>query len=737
MTTNFPDAIDGYTDPVGPQTLATNHHKQRHIDLQDAMVAVQTAVGVSGSDDPNSIQYRVTQASAAAGGAASALTAHEAAADPHPSYTTQAEVDVRVATLAPAETAPTLGAVISGATPKAAPADADSVGLSDSAAGGLLKKLTWGNVKLSIATYLDGFYARLAGVAGGQTINGGTGAGEALTFNSTSHATKGPVVIAGLGYFSQVLQRLGIGVASPTARVHIQAGTAAAGTAPLKIDSGSLLTTPEAGAIEVAAGGLLTFSPTAGSRVSVAVRDGAGDNLFANGLAELGTNYNLSTYSTYDNTSRHGPAFSRFGGGAGDTSSEFIPISHLSGIRLSATVVVGDDDGGNVGTPAGTYAGLSFFDEARLPIGPRHISKNPGASDTTLAVDLVPGATTITLTDATGWDNASGYMRHFAWWPYTSGSKLWPPYTYTRNNDVDNAGTSSVNGAWAQGSVLGNVIALSSAWTGPTLPAGTPVRATRTNSDSFYSVNGTIFPAGRSVFDGVFVRASGEDWDAASAGSFTAKIIPSASIARYAKLYWGPGGSGTKYRLTNISITGYAYPNRESAQAIGAAYKALRQGSLPADGLAVQGRLGVGTSSPAAALHIIATAGLLRAAYDPSNYLTAEVSSTGVATITTVGTAPALAIAGDVRLDKTITPAGTTGAQTIPKQMGSVNVAAGQSSVVVTNSRVTASSVIIATVATADATLKSVVAVAASGSFTLTGNAAASAETRVNFLVLN
>lgn len=92
MTTQFPGAIDGYTDPVGPQTLATNHHKQRHIDLQDAMVAVQTTVGVSGSADPNSIEYRVTQASAAASGTASALAQHAAAAAPHSGHSTPSSV---------------------------------------------------------------------------------------------------------------------------------------------------------------------------------------------------------------------------------------------------------------------------------------------------------------------------------------------------------------------------------------------------------------------------------------------------------------------------------------------------------------------------------------------------------------------------------------------------------------------------------------------------------------------
>lgn len=86
---------------------------------------------------------------------------------------------------------------------------------------------------------------------------------------------------------------------------------------------------------------------------------------------------------------------------------------------------------------------------------------------------------------------------------------------------------------------------------------------------------------------------------------------------------------------------------------------------------------------------------------------------------------------------KTITAAGTTGAQTINKTAGSVNFAAAATSLVVTNSFVDANSVIICTVATNDTTMTSVQAVAGSGSFTLYANAAATAETRVNFLVVN
>lgn len=94
-------------------------------------------------------------------------------------------------------------------------------------------------------------------------------------------------------------------------------------------------------------------------------------------------------------------------------------------------------------------------------------------------------------------------------------------------------------------------------------------------------------------------------------------------------------------------------------------------------------------------------------------------------------------ILGDFALTKTITAGGTTGAQTISKNSGSVNFAAAATTLVVTNTLVTTSSVIVATVATNDATMKSVAVVAASGSFTIYANAAATAETRVNFIVTN
>ncbi len=93
--------------------------------------------------------------------------------------------------------------------------------------------------------------------------------------------------------------------------------------------------------------------------------------------------------------------------------------------------------------------------------------------------------------------------------------------------------------------------------------------------------------------------------------------------------------------------------------------------------------------------------------------------------------------AGSVTVPATITAAGTTGAQTINKRMGSVNFAAAATSLVVTNSLVTANSFVSATIQTNDATATVKNVVPAAGSFTINLGAAATAETKVFFNVTN
>lgn len=73
-------------------------------------------------------------------------------------------------------------------------------------------------------------------------VNAGTGSSFRVNDDGTT-ADSTPFIIDNSG-------RAGLGIATPTAGLHLRAGTTAAGTAPLKLTAGTNLTTPEPGAIE-------------------------------------------------------------------------------------------------------------------------------------------------------------------------------------------------------------------------------------------------------------------------------------------------------------------------------------------------------------------------------------------------------------------------------------------------------------------------------------------------------
>lgn len=52
---------------------------------------------------------------------------------------------------------------INGSTSKTTPADADEIGITDSATSYVLKKLTWSNVKATLKTYFDTLYTKATG----------------------------------------------------------------------------------------------------------------------------------------------------------------------------------------------------------------------------------------------------------------------------------------------------------------------------------------------------------------------------------------------------------------------------------------------------------------------------------------------------------------------------------------------------------------------------------------------
>lgn len=59
MSAAFPTALDTFTDPDPATTLLVNNHKQRHIDLQDSIAAIEAKVGITNSADTSSMDYKV------------------------------------------------------------------------------------------------------------------------------------------------------------------------------------------------------------------------------------------------------------------------------------------------------------------------------------------------------------------------------------------------------------------------------------------------------------------------------------------------------------------------------------------------------------------------------------------------------------------------------------------------------------------------------------------------------
>lgn len=78
------------------------------------------------------------------------------------------------------ETTQRIGNLINGATGKTTPVDADYLGLMDSAASNILKKLSWANVKATLKTYFDTLYQAAGSylTAAGFTLTGEIDLGE-------------------------------------------------------------------------------------------------------------------------------------------------------------------------------------------------------------------------------------------------------------------------------------------------------------------------------------------------------------------------------------------------------------------------------------------------------------------------------------------------------------------------------------------------------------------------------
>jgi hypothetical protein len=110
----------------------------------------------------------------------------------------------------------------------------------------------------------------IVGGSSGSTLTSGTG-NILIGFNvqAPSATDNNGLNIGNTIYGNVSTKRVGFGtVTAPSARVHLPGSTTAANTAPLKMDAGTLMTTPEAGAFEFTTAGLF-FTDHLGARKQV------------------------------------------------------------------------------------------------------------------------------------------------------------------------------------------------------------------------------------------------------------------------------------------------------------------------------------------------------------------------------------------------------------------------------------------------------------------------------------
>ncbi len=153
------------------------------------------------------------------------------------------------------------------------------------------------------------------------------------------------------------------------------------------------------------------------------------------------------------------------------TSDNRIAIDSDQTYDISVTANSGDGGGGNYDAGETQYIGFNSYDIDGNLIASKHTGQYAGSTDTTLAVDLVAGATQIVLTDATGWyEGTFANNRTLAWYGYTNSfGETYADYTYTRN---------LAENLWDENGIdhATNTITLKTAWTGPTILAGEAVR---------------------------------------------------------------------------------------------------------------------------------------------------------------------------------------------------------------------------------------------------------------------
>ena len=73
MATNFPTSLDDFANPSPTDSMETVSHSSQHSNLNDAVEALEVKIGINGSEDTSSFDYKIAQLFTSIGDINSAL----------------------------------------------------------------------------------------------------------------------------------------------------------------------------------------------------------------------------------------------------------------------------------------------------------------------------------------------------------------------------------------------------------------------------------------------------------------------------------------------------------------------------------------------------------------------------------------------------------------------------------------------------------------------------------------
>lgn len=587
------------------------------------------------------------------------------------------------------------------------------------------------------------------GVAGGQSVVGGTAASNSLTLSSTSNATKGKILF-GTSAYDEANNRLGIGTSTPSSFID-GVSTATSGSAYSLVHTQTALNAGDVGDACLKLDYNISGSG-AGTELVTRTLNLYSRNNWSTGTVSNMRVFNLQTQTgASSNTTQLDQVYLENVTGGTVTNFRAIHIASSQGTSQGGLVMAqltGTNRAGvSIGSsalPSGVWSIYSSTSDKSYHNGNFLIGTTTDAgykldvNGTTRINSILYTTNKVSLNSQNGYvyrtTDAGAGLSSFTAGIYQVGTSTASgnqaayfdfsntPLTFSVGNSnsrlISRTGIGLANLNNTAGSESGDMTFLTQS--GGTAMSekmrifGNGNVAIGTSSDAGYKldVNGT----GRfqNTLTTTAISASGN-------------VAVTGNIATGSILILGNSAAGgVSYRTTNagsgITPLLISNNNTSSSGVVGIAIDGTNQLSFIA---------GNGTNRISRAA--IGIASLTNTAGAESGDLTFLTQSGGTA----MSEKMRITGAGGLTINATNTAAGTTGNQTINKASGTVNIAAAGTTVTVTNSLVTTSSIVFAVIRTNDATAVIKNVVPGAGSFTINLNAATTAETSIGFFVIN